>query len=284
MLRPDIPFARDDANRFLPWMIALMAVITGLMLCLGATLGQWVAHQRGGAQQNFSVQIPQAADGEKALALVERAEGVKRARLVPPAEVRALVEPWLGSGEALKDIGFPALIDVDMAAPGAVDLPALQAKLADALPGASLDAQELWVEKFARFNHALQAAMAALAACILAALAGMMIFVARASMKLHASTVRLLHAIGADDGYIARQFQANAVNLALRGAVPGVVASAAAYGALGLYIARLDAPMLPPLGFSLTHVLLLAALPVACGVIALLSVRYATLGQLGKLP
>ncbi len=33
--RPDIPFARDDTNRFLPWIVAFIVFITAMMIASG---------------------------------------------------------------------------------------------------------------------------------------------------------------------------------------------------------------------------------------------------------
>lgn len=288
MLRADIPFSRDDANRFLPWMVALMAAITTLMLCVSLTLSQWVATHRTGTGNTITVQLParsdQARDPREVVVQLEQIPGIKNATLLSTSEVRSLVQPWLGDGIALDKLAVPSVIDLTMVKPGAVDIREFRTKLNNIAPGATVDTHELWVEKFAQFNRAMQVGMMLLAVCIFAALAGMMIFTARASMKLHASTVRLLHGIGADDGYIAKQFQQNGLMLALRGAVPGVALAGLLYASLGIYIASLDAPVLPSLRFTTAHFALLVLLPAICAGIAAFSVRYATLAQLKTLP
>lgn len=292
---PDIPFARDDANRFLPWMIALMCALAALMLCLALTLGRWAAIQQGDYGERFSVQLPDQGEKQsdtlrQALGVIEKFPGVKNASPMSGDAVRALVEPWLGDGPLMREIPMPAVIEVkrerneQTGAPAPVDFEGLERRLEAVVPGASVDAQEAWAEKFSRLSRALQGGVTFLALCIGAALAGMMVFVSRAAMKLHASTVRLLHAIGADDRYIARQFQQNALSLSLRGAVPGTIAAAAVYGGLGIYTGTLDAPILPSLALTWEHVLLLIALPLASCLIAVIAVRFSALAELRRLP
>ena len=49
------------------------------------------------------------------------------------------------------------------------------------------------------------------------------IFTTRAGLAVHHAVVEVLHLIGARDGYIARQFQRQALRLALRGGIVGLV-------------------------------------------------------------
>jgi cell division transport system permease protein len=291
MFRPDIPFARDDANRFLPWMIALMSGIAALMLCVGLTLGQWAAAQQGDISGRFSVQIPDQGDDtparvQQAARELQQYTGIRSVRTLSVQEVQTLVAPWLGDNALVKSLPMPTLLEATLANPAATgfDYKTLEQRLEKIAPGAKVDSREKWADTFSRFSRTLQVAVYLLAGCIVVALAGMMVFTARAAMKLHASTVLLLHAIGAEDGYIARQFQHNALALALRGAVPGTLAAALLYFLLGVYAARLDAPLLPAFGISHKHAILLIALPLLSGLVTLIAVRLATLAQLKVLP
>ncbi len=287
MLKTEIPFARDDANRFLPWMIALMCGITALMLSVGLTLGEWVRSQPGQMEGHFTVQIPVQTDAKEnvlkqVLTEIRRMPGIKKVHALSEEQVRKLVEPWLGDAEAIRALPMPMVIEG--AADEDADYGGLLRKLQHIEPGISLDTQALWVEKFERLSKALQAGMFVLAAVIIGALGGMMVFTARAAMKLHADAVQLLHAIGADDKYIAKQFQANALTLALSGAVPGTLMAALIYALFGYYANRLDAPIMPDLVIGSQHAMMFILLPAVCCLVGVLSVRLSALKQLKHLP
>ena len=269
-------------------MIGLMSAMATLMLCLGLTLDTWMGPAAASLRDTLSVQIPAQANREQAekrvAAALERLPEARNVRLLSDTEVTALVRPWLGLDDAaLNHLDLPAVFEVSLTHQ-AGDASALQRQLNTLAPGTTVDTQAEWAEKFARLTHAVQIILYALAASIVAALTGMMVFTSRAAMKLHAGTVRMLHAIGADDSYIARQFQQNALALSLRGAVPGVCAAGLGYAALGFYISRLDAPALPPLTLTFHHLAMLAALPFACACVAWVAVRIATFAQLSHLP
>lgn len=289
MLKADIPFSRDDANRFLPWMIALMCAIAALMLCTGLTLRQWVGAQERQFSGSVTLQVPhqgerQAQVLKQATALLEKTPGVRSVSALTEREVRALVEPWLGNSRTLEALSLPSVVDVVIDPRAKIDFSALEKQIQTLATDATLDTREAWVEKFARLSGTLQAGLYALSLCVVAALTGMMVFTARAAMKLHAATVQLLHAVGADDRYIAGQFQANALSLALRGAIPGVLCAGALYMLFGVYVARLDTPFVSSFTLGLPHALVLAMLPLACAAVSMLAVRMATLAQLKLLP
>lgn len=293
LAKSDIPFSRDDANRFLPWMIALMCAITALMLSVGLTLGQWVRVQAAGYSDTVSVQIPYMGErtaqaAAQVSAQLQKLPGVKTVTPLTTAQVGKLVEPWLGTAD-LDNLPLPAVIDVTFiptasGKPASIDTEGLKRVFDTIAPGITIDTREVWVAKFAKLSDAVQAGVFSLAVFIVAALAGMMVFTARAAMKLHAGTVQLMHAIGADDRYIARQFQQNAMLLSLRGALPGTAAAGAVYALLGLYTNRLDAPLMPSFGLSGTHIAMLIALPLLAALIGVVSVRLATMAQLRLLP
>ncbi len=291
MFRPDIPFTRDDANRFLPWMVALMCGLAALMLLIGLSLNRWITEQHGGLGGHLTIQIPDHGSHQQALVkqaseIVQKASGVQSVRVLAEAEVGRLISPWIGSTAILEDLPLPTVVEVALALDpnGGVDYDYLTTQLHALSPDISLDNRAIWVEKFSSFSRVTQAVIYALTLAILASLAGMMVFASRASMKLHAHTVQLLHALGAGDDYISRQFQRNALRLALSGAVPGALGAGILYLLISTYAAQMNAPLLPRFAFSMVHMAMLALLPMVCAVLSMVSVRISTQTQLRKLP
>lgn len=285
----DIPFRRDDANRFLPWIIAVMVALAGLMLLLGITVGQGVERQTGDFSRRFSVHLPAAeasADKiEKVNALLNAREEVESARREDEAVLRARLSPWLGGLSSLDGLPLPIVFSVTLKREQqAADLSSLEKDLRGIAPGASVDAQALWAEKFRNLSATVQWSLYLLALFVAGMLSAMIVFTSRAAMKLHERTVLLLHSIGAPDGYIARQFQTNAWRVTLLGAVPGTLTALALYGFFAAYVSTLDAPLLPNLQIGGAHVALALILPLLCASIARFSARLSALNQLQELP
>lgn len=293
MIRPDIPFAKDDANRFLPWMIGLNSALAALMLFLGITLGQWAALNARGLTNEMTVQVPQQGERHSMVLtqvrqILAATPVIEESRELAEVEVQKMLEPWLGESIEADALPLPTVIKLRLRG-GQEDKAesignALKEKLQVVAPDITLDARAVWAQKFSRFSTLVQGAVFFIALSVLAALAGMMVFSARATMKLHERTVGLLHSIGAPDAYIARQFQQNALLLTLRGALAGTLAAGALYLIILAYAISLDLPLAARLNFTAWHVAVLLVLPCIAAVVAMASTRASVMAKLEEWP
>lgn len=292
--RLDIPLNRDSSVRFLPWIIALMVYLAGLALAgtlvLQGTLQRWDASLSG----TLTVQLPPPGDGKPdalaaALALLRPVRGVTSAEPLSPEATRRLVEPWLGTALTAAELALPQLIDlrIDPAAPP--DLAALRARLAAAVPGAVLDDHRLWLDRLAGLVLSIEATALAIVLLIGGAAVLTVVFTTRAGLAVHHAVVEVLHLIGARDGYIAGQFQRQALDLALRGGIIGLALTLLTLLAIGRVSAATalfgeHVRLLPSLALRPWHWLALALLPFAAALIAMLTARVTVLRALKRMP
>ena len=287
MAHSDIPFAKDDAHTFLPWIICVMACMAALLLCIGLTAGDWIADRHDTYTNRFTVNIPATVDDLPAKTgkiedILQKYPGVTNVSRLSEDHLRDMLKPWLGTSDAVAGLPLPTIFDVTMNAATPLDYNALQARIGAIAPGAEIDAHQRWVATFAHFSVTTQYAISVLAALIIAALGLMIAFTSRTAFKLHTRTIQLLHSIGAEDGYIARQFQREAFLLTLRGTAPGCLIAGLLYWATGSYLASLHASMLPSLTMHAPHVLLLLLMPLICGGVAWAAARLSVIRQLRR--
>lgn len=283
---PDIPFARDDANRFLPWIIAFMVCLTGLTLAAIISL-QLALFRWGGEYSNsFTVQIPAQADADakRIVDMLAQNDWAVSARELSRNEMQKLIEPWLGGGEVLDELPLPALIEVRLREGSVVDIPALERRLQAMAPGAEIDDYQLWMERFKAFSRNLQAFAGTLATLLVVTTLALVVLAAKTALRLHEKTVDVLYTIGAEDGYIARQFRRNASQLVLRGAVAGTVVAAGIYALAGRMMAHFDSALLPSLELTGAHLALFIALPLVTGWAAARFTHRAVLAMLAERP
>lgn len=279
--RTDISFAGDETHRFLPWLIGVMSGLTVLFLCIGISLGGWIIERHGNYDGRLTVTIPSGISAEKieqVRTTVAKMPDVKNVALLKDNELADMLKPWLGERESLRDLPVPTVLNVELARRAATpDYAALQKQLQAIADGVEIDSHEQWAAAFQNFSVAARGLMILLSVVLLAAMGTLIAFAARASLKLHSRTVMLLHAIGAEDDYIARQFQQQTLLLVLRGACFGSLAAGVIYGIASLYIAALNVSTLPALSFSVGHIVLLLLAPplaaLAAWLVARLSVR-----------
>lgn len=293
-----LPLARDASSRFLPWLIAFMVWLAALALAavmlLSAAGEQW----RAGLTGSLTVQIvPADADGTEALdervkaaiALLTATPGISTATEIPAERVAELLEPWLGRSALSGMLGLPVprLIDVTLGpAPpdGRIDTAALGERLAAAVPGASLDDHGLWLDRLIALATAVEAIAYAVLALIGVAAIATVVFATRTGLAIHHDVIELLHLMGAHDGYVARQFQLNALWLGLKGGIAGVVLAVATLIVLGSLAARVEAGLLPPLAMTPAQWVTLGAVAAAAAAISLVTARITVLRTVGRMP
>ncbi|MDE3015386.1 MAG: hypothetical protein KGI29_00475 [Pseudomonadota bacterium] len=285
MPRSDIPFNADDAHAFLPWIIGIMACMATLLLCLGVTVGGWIIDHHNVYANSFTVTLPVAnddhpaktSDVQKALQIIP---GVSNVNRVSENRLREMLKPWIGNSDGTLDLPLPTVFDVTLRSAAAVNYDAVQKQIAAITPGAEVDGHERWIASFANFSAVAQSIVAGLAMVIICGLGLIIAFTCRAALKLHGRTVQLLHSIGAEDNYIMRQFQREAVKLALYGAAPGALAAGLVYWGAGIYVASLRASLLPALPMTMTHLALILLMPPCCGGVAWTAARLSVIRQL----
>jgi cell division transport system permease protein len=287
MAHSEIPFAKDDAHTFLPWIISVMACMAALLLCLGLTAGGWIVDKHDTYTNHFTVNIPATVEDlpaklSKIQGMLEKYPGVTSVSQVSERHLRELLKPWLGNSDSIEGLPIPSVLDVVADGKTPVDYIALQIKLDAIATGTEVDAHERWVATFSSFSASARYAIGSLAVLIIGALGLMIAFTSRTAFKLHTKTVQLLHSIGAEDGYIARQFQREAFMLTIRGTAPGCIIAGIMYWVVGWYLASLHASMLPSLAMNSSHVLLLALMPLICGAVAWAAARLSVIKQLQR--
>ena len=287
----ELAFERDPANRYLPWIIALIVYLATLAVAgafaLGATAAQW----RGAQSDRLTIQLPppdSPASGDQRAALVidilRSTAGVATVRRLDRRELVGLLEPWLGTANITPGLPLPDLIDVTVARGAKPDLDALARRLEPAAPGATLDDHGRWMGRLATAASAVQALALMLTALIAGAAAATVMVATRASLAVHRETIELLHLIGAQDGCVARAFGRRALVLGLRGGLIGLGLAGLTYMLLQRATSGLDAPLMPRLDWSPVSLATLAALPLASAAIAMLTARFTVLRALAKLP
>lgn len=277
----DIPFARDDANRLLPTMIACLTGFAALLLILAISLSGGLEKQSQAVIGNIQVEVPRARANEAAYvesitAELKRTPGVEEVTLLSQVQMETLLKPWLGDDFALADLPVPLLLDVRTEVKDnktVVDLTQLRAALAKIDTNIRVEDRAPWIGNMVQAMHLLQGLVVVVALLLVLCVMGMIILVARTNLRLHFKTVNLLHMFGATDEYILRQFQRNNAWLAARGAMGGVMAAAFVFAAAIVLSTRWHSPVLPEITVSPLHVGLFVALPIFTALIALIATR-----------
>lgn len=285
---PIIPATRIGGP--MPWIMAIMVALV-MIGAGGALVMQEITHAATqGVASTATVQIVEAnpaaraAQAQTAAALLRSDEAVADVRVVPRAEMEALLEPWLGQGVLDGNlVPVPALLDVRLNGPAdAATLQRLSGRIAESAPAARIDAQSAWL---APLYDAIQSVryLAVTMALLLAAIGITAVWLAaRNALASNAKTVEVVHLLGGDDQQIADVFQRAVLPDALAGSVIGAGLGAGALWLLGRQFAALDAGLVAGGGLAAGDWLLLLIVPILAVASALFTARLTVLAALRK--
>lgn len=276
----------------MPWVIAIMTALTVIAAAAGLALSNLAGNARAEIAGGVTVQIVEAAPSARdrqvgaVLDILQARDDVVSSRLVPDAELRRLLEPWLGAevGEGDDAIPVPALIDARL--DGTISperLDALRQALRPVAPSARIDAQASWLGPVFAAIASLQWLAVGLVALLATTSAAAVWLAARSALGSNRDTIETIHLLGGTDGQLARLFQRSIGVDAAIGSVAGMVLGLAAIVALGRQFAALGSGMVAVGGLGMVDWALIVAIPFAGIALAMVTARMTVLAALRRM-
>lgn len=151
--------------------------------------------------------------------------GVLQATIVDNEATARLLEPWLGTGLDIEELPVPRLVIVTIDPREKPDFEAMRARLAEEVPSANLDDHRTWVDRLVAMARTTVTIGLSVLALMLVATALTVIFATRGAMSGNGHVIEVLHFVGAEAPYIARQFRRHFLLAGMRGAAAGGIAA-----------------------------------------------------------
>jgi cell division transport system permease protein len=274
----------------MPWVIAIMLFLTLLVAAAGLTLAE--AARQGGQDlaRHVTVQIIEADPAQRAAqrAAVTRAlrklDSIAEVKPVPDADVRALLEPWLGTGVIDVDVPVPALVDVRFGSvPTAETLTRLQSTLRSIAPNIRVDSHSSWMAPFFDLMRALLWLAAAMFLLLLVATSAVVILAVRSTLNTHRETIEIMHMMGGTDVQAARLFQRRVALDALLGGIEGFIVAAVVIITVDGRFAAVEPGLLSGAHFPYYGWAVLALIPLAVMALAMLMARMTVISALKRI-
>ncbi len=294
--RSDLPLEQDATSRFLPWLVAPMVFLCAVALAgvfvLNGLIGRWDRDVSGTLTVEIAAAPGDAAESaeatrekvDQAVALLSDFPGVANARALSQDQLVALLAPWLGNSDLLKELPLPALIDVTTRPDHPPDLAALAAKLSQSISGASLDDHRVWLSRLIALSRSIEWLAVAVVLLIGGVTSATVFYATRTGMAIHQEVIEVLHLIGAPDDYIARQFADRAFVLALKGGVIGLILTVPILTGIGITARQLQGGFLAELSLPISGWASVVILPVVAAFLAMLTARVTVHRTLARLP
>ncbi|MCB1491660.1 MAG: ABC transporter permease [Rhodobiaceae bacterium] len=232
------------AGRALTFVIAAMCFLACLffatMISAHRTADRWTSS----ISSEITVQVlPDPARDidaqvKKVMEIARSATGVTNVRDTRPDELKAMLEPWLGTGMDLNDLPIPRLVLVNVDTAHPPDYDALAIAIGNAVPNAVLDDHQFWQDRLRTGAQSVAIIGGLLFALVLAVMVASVVFATRGAMTGNREVIEVLHFVGAPEPFIAAEFQRHFLMLGLRAGVLGGLAAMAMLTLLSTLLAR----------------------------------------------
>nr|WP_310069211.1 ABC transporter permease [Phyllobacterium sp. 1468] len=223
---PIVP-AGNVVGHALMIVIAIMTFLACLTVGAVSLVQSTAATWQSQISTEATIQI-RPVEGQDMEALLNQAStiaqgfaGVKSTRIIDRAATERLLEPWLGTGLDIDELPVPRLVIVTLDEASPPDFAAIRAALVKEVPGASFDDHRNWVDRLVSMARSTVLIGMAVLALVVAATVLTVIFATRGAMAGNGHIIEVLHFIGADQNFVARQFERHFFWTALKGAACG---------------------------------------------------------------
>jgi cell division transport system permease protein len=174
--------------------------------------------------------IPQdGGDVDKTIAdvvtFLQKQPGIAEVRAMSLDQSADLLQPWLGSADALKSLPVPRLIAVEVDRANPPDLPQIGQELEKTYKGASLDDHRRWQQQIRAVTRSFALGGLAILALVAAATTAIIVSATRSAMASNREIVEVLHFVGATDKFISREFEKHFLRLGIKAGIVGAASA-----------------------------------------------------------
>ncbi|MEJ8309321.1 ABC transporter permease [Agrobacterium larrymoorei] len=242
-MAPILPPSNIQGNALIV-VIAIMAFLACLTLgavsMVRATASSWQSQ----ISREITIQI-KPEEGLDMNAALNKARnlalgfvGTREGTIMDDAATSRLLEPWLGSGLDLSELPVPRLVIITIDENNPPDFEAMRAMLKTEIPQAFLDDHRTWVDRLVSMAHTTVMIGVGVLVLVFTAMVLTVIFATRGALSGNRHIVEVLHFVGAESGFVAREFQKHFLKISLKGSGAGSAVAALVFLAAGFWQSR----------------------------------------------
>ncbi len=224
----NLALAKDDTNRFLPWLIAFMSLLAILSVAGFLLLKQVSDLFEYNSNDTMTIQVPSGNSEKRTnkkitqiINILKETGGVIEVSLVPKVEVIQLLKPWLGTISESQTLPLPRIIDIQIDRGSGITPEKISNVLTIIVPDITVDDHSIWLIGLVKTLQSAELTALFILLLIIFVIIGTVIFTTRTGMGIHKQTIEVLHFVGAHDDFIARQFAIRGLVVGLQGGLIG---------------------------------------------------------------
>ena len=152
---------------------------------------------------------------------LKKQRGILSARALSLSDATDLLQPWLGSSDALKSLPVPRLVAVGVDRSNPPDLAEIGTALGRDFKGVSLDDHRRWQQQIRAVTRSFALGGLAILGLVAAATTAIIVSATRSAMASNREIVEVLHFVGATDKFISREFEKHFLRLGIKAGIVG---------------------------------------------------------------
>lgn len=240
---PILPPSNIQGNALLV-VIAIMAFLACLTLggvsMVRATASSWQSQ----ISREITIQIKPDDKLDMTAALAKAKDlalsfvGTKDGTIMDDAATARLLEPWLGTGLDLADLPVPRLVIVTIDESNPPDFAAMRALLQEEIPQAFLDDHRTWVDRLVSMARTTVMIGSGILVLVFSAMVLTVVFATRGAMSGNRHIIEVLHFVGAESSFVAKEFQKHFLKISLKGSAAGSALAAAFFAVASFWQGR----------------------------------------------
>jgi cell division transport system permease protein len=228
---PILPPSNIQGNALMV-VIAIMAFLACLTLGSVSMVRATAAGWQSQIAREITIQIKPAEGLDMDAALRKARDvaltfvGTRDGTIMDDAATARLLEPWLGADLELDELPVPRLVIVTIDESNPPDFAAMRDLLKTEVPQAFLDDHRTWVDRLVSMARTTVWIGTGVLILVFTAMILTVIFATRGALSGNRHIVEVLHFVGAERSFVAREFQKHFLKISLKGsAIGGAVAA-----------------------------------------------------------
>ncbi|MDR2267896.1 MAG: hypothetical protein LBD81_00405 [Holosporaceae bacterium] len=212
----DFDFSKDRTNKFVPFILSFLmySVTIAAMSCFFTydLTSEWRRALNGHItieiQSNIDVVSNDFTDDQidEITRVIRSTNGIKSVKKLQESDILKVIEPWLSGTSIPDDFPFPTIFDVEYDENVRVDLLLLTEKLSKISSNVKIHDHANWYAPIMKISNCLFFFAVILSVFVFATMCATVIFITKKTLGVHETVVKILQLIGADNFYIASQF------------------------------------------------------------------------------
>ncbi len=242
-MAPILPPSNIQGNALIV-VIAIMAFLACLTLGAVSMVRATAATWQSQISREITIQI-KPEEGLDMNAALNKARnlalsfvGTREGTIMDDAATARLLEPWLGTGLDLSELPVPRLVIITIDESNPPDFEAMRAMLKTEIPQAFLDDHRTWVDRLVSMAHTTVMIGLGVLILVFSAMVLTVVFATRGALSGNRHIVEVLHFVGAESSFVAREFQKHFLKISLKGSGAGSALAALVFLAAGFWQSR----------------------------------------------